>query len=89
MTNQKVSSKNIIIAVVIIALIGLYYLFSSGPKMSAPAEEQFAAIQAGDLAKAYSYMSTAFQQQTNQETFNTFLGGYPTLIIKCKLITNL
>lgn len=72
-------SKNILAILAIIAVLGIYLLFSGGSKLSPVIEEQFKAIQAGDMAKAYSFMSTPFQQQTTQDAFNTFIGGYPTL----------
>jgi hypothetical protein len=73
-------SKKILTAVIFIIIVSLYYYFNkSNSTLSAVAKAQFEAIQAGDIAKAYSFMTTEFQQQTPSDAFNAFIGGYPTL----------
>ncbi|EKD71761.1 MAG: hypothetical protein ACD_46C00103G0002 [uncultured bacterium] len=62
-------------AIVLIIILAMY--FTQG--IADTARNQIQAIRDGDIDKAYSMTSKAFQQVTSLETFKSFINNYPVL----------
>lgn len=64
-----------------IVLISIFIIFIlmlvSG--LSGVAQDQLAAIRAGDYAKAYTYTSVEFQKSVSQNDFKNYINSYPVL----------
>ena len=57
--------------------IGVVMYASSG--VVSIVKEQLNALQSGDISKAYSYTSTAFQKASSLDDFKAFVNNYPEL----------
>jgi hypothetical protein len=73
------ASKPILAVLALIAIVGIYFFFSSGPNVVEVGNEELKAIKSGNMQTAYDLTSTAFKKQTTPEAFTAFIGSYPIL----------
>lgn len=66
-----------VFVVAIAAIIAIALFATKG--IADVADQQLAALRAGDYAKAYSYTSKDFQNSTSLEKFQEFVNAYPSL----------
>jgi hypothetical protein len=80
--NRLTGSNTCFFQIIISAFLSLFIALlvgcSSNNASSIPVK-QLETIKAGEIEKAYTYMSTAFQQQSSLAAFITFVNQYPIL----------
>lgn len=70
----------VVAVIIVLALIAAFkFVFSALGQMSAVAQQEAAALNAGDIPKAYSYTSASFQKGTSEPEFENFVNQYPLL----------
>jgi hypothetical protein len=73
------AAKPILAVLALIAIIAIYFFFSSGPNITEIGNKELKAIKSGDMQTAYDLTSTAFKKQTTPDAFTAFVGSYPIL----------
>jgi hypothetical protein len=77
--SQGLATKPILAVLVLIAVVAIYFFFTSPRGVNEIGNDELKAIRSGDMQKAYDLTSTAFKKQTAPDAFTAFIGQYPIL----------